>query len=329
MPVPVNLYCTIVELPPLPMRPRAARDRSDPALAEHLRGLCGWILAQAQGSVPTPAQAHAVEHAWRVHNHLVFEPGPAEEAAVARFALAANALVFMPDATLRDPSGAVVVGKNPRGDAPYPEQGHARRRRSREQLAAWGFATPEHLPPSPCEPEVALRPPSEVWARALGLAKVAVYAEGMHSGDPVDADELARAFPGAANTADEIAFLASKRAPTQEIARFAFRYESLFALQWVLGLVPELPFPGQICDAGSVVRCMIDAKGPPSSLRSVAEILDVLDIHYRLHWVAVDRRVRAQASGPIDEGIVYERRVALQWLIGLGGFDWDEIPTPT
>lgn len=306
------------------------RDRSDPALAEHLRGLCGWILSQAQGGVPTPAQAHAVEHVWRVHNHLAFEPSPAQEAAVAAFALAANALVFLPDATLRHPSGAVVVGRNASGDAPYPEQGHARRRRSREQLAAWGFQTPESLPPSPCEPEVVLRPAHEVWARALGLAKVAVHAEGMHGGDPVDANKLAQTFAGAMNTADETAFLGSTRAPQQEMARFGFRYESLFALQWVLGLVSELPFPSQICDAGATVRSMLDAaKAPPTTLRSVGEILDVLDIHYRLHWVAVDRRVRKQPSDPIDEGIVYERRVALQWLIGLGGFDWEEIPTPT
>jgi hypothetical protein len=62
MSAPINLYCTLVELPSLPVPPLSMRDRSDPELVPHLRGLCGWIMANEGGGPPTPAQAHAVKH---------------------------------------------------------------------------------------------------------------------------------------------------------------------------------------------------------------------------------------------------------------------------
>ena len=67
-----------------------------------------------------------------------------------------------------------------------------------------------------------------------------------------------------------------------------------------------------------------------ATLRPAAEVLDVLDLTYRLHWAA--RRARADRRGPpagVSPGVVLERHYALRWLVRSDESDWDEVQTPT
>ena len=64
-----------------------------------------------------------------------------------------------------------------------------------------------------------------------------------------------------------------------------------------------------------------------SVLRGDDEIYNMLDFYYRLHWYCVDERFNGREA-LINEGLVYERRKALEWLINKES-DWDNIEMGT
>lgn len=53
----------------------------------------------------------------------------------------------------------------------------------------------------------------------------------------------------------------------------------------------------------------------------------MLDYHYRLHWYCVDERINGKQA-KINEGIVYERRYVLEWLMDKDS-DWDDVGMST
>jgi hypothetical protein len=144
----------------------------------------------------------------------------------------------------------------PSGDAeveaavPYPAAAWQRKATTEAILEAKGVRVPQHLPPLVSEPELNLRHPDEVSARALALLMVAVRAESLAEGNPIPGAQLRQKFP--ANivnlTPKETAFI-DQDAPAQtEVVQFAWRYEGVFLLEWALGLTANLPFPERICD---------------------------------------------------------------------------------
>lgn len=59
----------------------------------------------------------------------------------------------------------------------------------------------------------------------------------------------------------------------------------------------------------------------------MTEILQQSDLHYCLHWHERQRRLEG-LDGLVGEGIVWERRRALDWVIGVSE-DWDNMPADT
>jgi len=63
--------------------------------------------------------------------------------------------------------------------------------------------------------------------------------------------------------------------------------------------------------------------------RPLSEILDMADLYYRLHWAAIDLRLKGNRSPAVDEEIVQERHRALNWLIRYMNQEWDDVQTDT
>ena len=104
-----------------------------------------------------------------------------------------------------------------------------------------------------------------------------------------------------------------------EAINAAWKYESIWALLWALGVVEELSFPNKICDCDLVMGTMerfknLDDFMANTTLRPIEEILQALDLHYRYHWAAVNARVNGSDPAGIDEEVVMERRAGLEWL---------------
>ena len=105
------------------------------------------------------------------------------------------------------------------------------------------------------------------------------------------------------------------RADMKTAVNMGWKYESLWALMWAMGLVEELSFPSEICDCAFVMDTF--SGGDFSAcvkLRDTDEILQALDLIYRYHWACVNARVHGSDCAGLDEEVVMERRGGLEWL---------------
>ena len=105
-------------------------------------------------------------------------------------------------------------------------------------------------------------------------------------------------------------------------------------LLWSLGVIKELPYPDNICDAGKVAELALESNSvqflKTCKLRPVSEILDALDFTYRLHWAARNARIKNEPEpANLNQGVLMERHYALNWLTRFQDADWDKVDTPT
>lgn len=339
----INAYCTVWDLPALdfPHTLAGRRDLSDPELAPHLSGFVGYVLGRGDGQM-TRNRYHAMRHIQRVQQHLSLGIAPDQLDAFAGWAQRANAIAFLADGSIRDPQGRILLAANgaePDDQAalPYPQQAWQRKQRSEQVLAQRGFTPSASLPPLISEPELRMRAPGEIAARAFALLAVAVRAESLHSGEPLAPDELFQRLPAAqaALTPKEREFMATAQPSEETIAKFGWRYEAAYLLEWALGLVDALPFPDAICDVPLTSRTLLQAGDLQGALHAArmrpdSEILDALDQHYRLHWIVRQAQVQQQpAPVGLNADVLMERHHALNWLVRFEGHDWDDVDTPT
>lgn len=120
----------------------------------------------------------------------------------------------------------------------------------------------------------------------------------------------------------------------QAIVNHTWRYEALAVLRWALGSGPALGLPSDPCDVSAVARAMLDTAGADllasARLRPTADLLDALDLTYRLAWAVTDARVNDHPPlDGLEPGVVAERHYALNWLTRFGDAAWDDVETPT
>jgi hypothetical protein len=124
--------------------------------------------------------------------------------------------------------------------------------------------------------------------------------------------------------------LARSEHTQQEKVNATWLTECVQGLAWCLGLAELDPF--RRCDddlASHFPAPFTDPRGfiSGATLRPLEEIYQQADLHYRLHWAARNSRLMGSRS-TVDEGLISERRKALDWVIGVET-DWDEIPLDT
>jgi hypothetical protein len=341
MPVLINAYCTHRH-PPVPQFPHELierRGRTGAEMPDHLQDFTGYVLSRGNQQM-TLVKYSLMRHIQRVHHQFSMNVETGDLEAFGRWAQSANAIAYFPDGSIRDCKGLVLLdeeGQTAEGAAvPYLQDARDRKNRSIRRLGELGIIVPENLPPVASEAEVELRPAREVALRAMALFLAAVRAEVIVSGRGPTIEELKDRFPLAATglSAAEAEFLAAKEPDEKQIPLFSWRYESLFALQWALRMAQEMPAATKTCDVPALARRMIRADSErfdkDAALRPAGEILDALDLHFRLHWaVRQARQDRKPIPGGLDGGVVYERHYALNWLIRFGDAEWDDVDTPT
>lgn len=313
----LNAYCTHREPPPLdfPHRLVARRDRSDPELPPHLSGFIQWIAGRGDGQM-TVTLYHVLRHIERVQHQLSVELEDADLDAFGHWALASNALLFFPDSTVRDPSGGVLVyptGAPPDDHArvPFPLVAWERKARSEELLTARGIPLAP-VPPVISDVEVQLRTGAEVRARAEALAAVARRGLGGPKED----------VSGLKLSPIEAKFLDFDIPDEGEMFEAAWRTESRFLLEWALGAHAELPWPGDLAPP------MVELTG--ETLRPAGDILDQLDLHFRLHWAMRQAAQDKQEPPPgVNLSVVMERHYTLNWLVRFEDAEWDDVDMPT
>lgn len=213
---------------------------------------------------------------------------------------------------------------------PTPTQ-LARKQKSIAAVKQMGLPWIEHLPVVEDETRTKPRTTKEVVSRCLATEFCAVRGE---SNDKKLADGLIEKFGIAkALSPQERAFIQTPSPSKQQLADFAWRYECVHVFLWALGYLPALNPPNQIADVAKEVSVIRD-KGPENfgkdaKLRPLSELLDQADLYYRLHWAAVELRLKGQKHEKINEEIIMERHRALNWLIRYMGQEWDDVTTDT
>ncbi|WP_080898339.1 DUF4272 domain-containing protein [Variovorax paradoxus] len=339
----INAYCTCAEVPALQFAHTlvARRDLSDPELAPHLEGFVGYVLSRGNGEM-SRNRYHVMRHIQRVRQHLSLVVEDAQLDAFADWAVRANAIVFLRDGGIRDPHGQVLLSASGeegdgRAAVPYPSQAWERKARTDAFLSDRQMPPPQSLPPLVSEPELRLRTPQDIAGRAFAMLAVAVQAESLAAKDPFPVETLFERLRSARAllTPKEQAFLLQEAPTESEVAQFGWRYECVFLLEWAMGLVDELPFPSAICDVPLTTRLLLDAHDEQGLMRAMrmrpdSEILDALDLHYRLHWMTRQAQLKEQAvPAGLDAGVILERHRALNWLVRFEGKEWDDVDTPT
>lgn len=211
-----------------------------------------------------------------------------------------------------------------------PEQAE-RKARSESILKQRGVKINANLQSLRASSDIQLRSPEEIIDRAYALLITAVKGEGIEQEHLVKAikSKNIRSF----SPREEIIFQAGSLSD-EDRAYATWRYEGLNTILWALGLLDELPYPSAICDVPKIVELIFqpsrsDFEGSVK-MREPEEIMDVLDLHYRMNWACVDARIKGEeVSGSLDSGVVYERHYALNWLTCDGNKEWDDVQTNT
>ncbi|TXN07333.1 DUF4272 domain-containing protein [Methylobacterium sp. WL103] len=340
----VNAYATVRELPllPFPHSMLGRRDLTDPELPTHLDGFIGYVMGRGDGRM-TAGRYHLWRHLQRVRNHASFEISSAELPRLEAWALDANAVLFLPDGSVRSPDMGTLMSSagesDPSAVLPHPADALARRARSLGRLKGLNPSPLAGMPPSIGEAELVLRTPAEVLRRSLALFHLAARAEAHASG--------ADSIPGGRPDLNRIGYEALTPREREQIAdgctfedasALTWRYEAANVLAWSLGLEGgRIEDSGAQIDVNALWRSLAPlavAGGIASApvLRPAGEILDALDRTWREHWVVRQAREKELPLEGVDGDVVAERHVAFNWLTGFQNVpdaSWDDIDTPT
>lgn len=307
-------------------------------LPDHLDDFIGFVMNAGDGEMNSRRYA-LYRHIQRVRHLFSIEIDEDKFDQFADWGWRANVIIYLYDNTIRNPDGDVLqdpYGKfDKNATMPYPLDAKQRKAKKEQYLKELGINVPTSLPPVVAESEVVLRSPDEIAHRALALMICCIQAEGFYENDPIDPDEFKQRCPigYAALSDNERAFIHSKQPEQKDVINKSWRYEALLALQWAIEWQSQLPFADTVCDSSDLVNQAMNYNQQPNqsvNLRPVSEILDALDLHYRLHWLTREYGREDKAlPASINGGVIYERHYALNWLTNFENADWDDVDTPT
>jgi hypothetical protein len=211
--------------------------------------------------------------------------------------------------------------------------GEERKLRTNEYLKALKVPTLEHLPLVEDFNDARFRNDREVAERCVVLYGIIFVVHGEASGD-----EMIRYFKEFGLwdnvSPNEKKFLTNKTPNDQEKVECSWKIEGLNVLLWSLNKFEDLGLPINMCDFEHI-EDLPDLSVDPtewiekSKLRNREEILNEVDLIYRIHWATRDSELNGKSiPGDFHSGIVFERHYALNWLV-IYADDWDDITTDT
>lgn len=213
---------------------------------------------------------------------------------------------------------------------PTPEQ-LSRRAKSIKAIRDMDLPVLEELPVIEDTHSVQLRSPEEIAKRCVATTFCAVRGE---SNDQKLVDKLIKDYSASEYLSPkECRFLAQSKPSQQDLIDFAWRYECVHVFLWAMGERDSIAPANAICPVGDDMK-LIQKRGPEKFVadakrRPANEILDMADYYYRLHWAAVELRIRNTPTNLVNEEVIRERVRALNWIIRALNQEWDDVSTDT
>lgn len=204
-----------------------------------------------------------------------------------------------------------------------------------ELLTSWGILVNPHLPRYYSIDELTPASAQDVAIRSVVLTYIlGVFAK-------VATRTLREAIKALGIeqflSVSEIDLLNCDHPTGQETRAFEWTFEHLLVFSWCLGRDSIDPFTTDHVELSTENADLYDFFPAPFSdpsdfvedavLREFEEIYRTADLYYRLHWATVENRVRPHGR-PLHEGVVENRRKAIDWVIGVTD-DWDAVAADT
>ncbi len=215
-----------------------------------------------------------------------------------------------------------------------------RRAQSNKKIMDMGIACFEGLPCISSGDKVEIKSDVEIAKRAIASLLIANLAISIYNGeDKKESEDIIKNVAMRFGVWDELTedekHIFEENVTQQDLINIQWRMESVEVLLWILGMLPELSFPKEMVDGCKLNACVSKYSSFDEFMRDVKTIsteliLDEADLEYRYHWACVDKQINPQINiGELYSDVVYERRRALEWVIGEVGDDWDNISLDT
>lgn len=197
--------------------------------------------------------------------------------------------------------------------------------------------------------KVQVQSPAAVARRAMTLWGVNLRAEGFSQQQALEVIEGLDLWESL--TAGEEAFLMATVVHPNECRDRVWRLEAIWVLLWALGHVKKLDWPIGMCDVEHLVNSLIPRHGDSTfiteaTLRPVAELLDMQELTFRIHWAIRDaylnhgalvpekldwtKKKRVPLDTNVPSLVVEQRHHAFNWLLNtFDPKDWDDVETHT
>lgn len=194
-------------------------------------------------------------------------------------------------------------------------------------LSSIGIEVPEHLPQIEGLDEVKPRTAQDIAGRLSALAYVIGLGFDAKGKDLLEQLNKFHLMSYVSEYENEL--LSQDIIEGQDKINMSWLTECAQVLAWCIGLVELDHF--KHCDDDLARK--IPFKTSPqvfiqkAVLRPIAEIQEQSDLLYRMHWYARNCGLTGQECD-LSEGIVSERRKAIDWVYGVEE-DWDEVPMDT
>jgi len=206
--------------------------------------------------------------------------------------------------------------------------GNELKKRSEIRLKKLGIQVPVHLPEIESDDELKPKGAHEVAKKICALGYVIGMGYGACTNDLISKIEK-YSLSKSVSPFEWDRLKNPSLLTEQDKINFKWLAECVYAFTWCLSLLELKPLeqcPNNLADLvppGVPPDVFIDSK----SLRDWTELKQEADFYYRFHWYTRECRLTGKES-PIGEGIITERRRALDWVIGVSD-DWDDMPSDT
>lgn len=208
-----------------------------------------------------------------------------------------------------------------------------RKSKSEKKLETLSVTINKFLPYVEAEKHIEIRSKEEIVNRIIPLTLAAAKALGA----PADylAETIKEFQAEALFTNEEQQFMNSATIQQeQDKINFSWKLECIWVMLWAIDLIPELGMADQTCDVDLLLDIVLKSSRrellDQATVKPKHLILDELDFIYRAHWAVRNAQLNGtEVPAALDEGVVYERHYALNWLIHYMNQTWDEISTDT
>lgn len=215
-----------------------------------------------------------------------------------------------------------------------PKTAEQRKSETQRFLRLFDIPYTDHLPILEEESEAKIRTAQEIAERVLILTYLNYFSEAPDEKEEIIKFLQANSLWNKVSPDEKEIFLKEDLAEQDHI-NISWRSEAIWLLLWTINKVSQLKFPSEQVEIREIIKRIPEFSCNPgefiekATIRPTTEILDTLDLTYRLHWAVRNADLNKIPSPKnLNLSIITERHYAINWVTYYAK-EWDKITTDT